>query len=687
MSIITELFRSPLIWVGFIVRLLLLWLFDPLSVTDWFAPFLQTSFDKISVDPWGTWMTSGGDPKAFPYGYAMWIVFFPAMMFAGLFNISAEFAYFGTILLADFCLLLILLKLLPKRSNFILKAYWLSPVIVFASYSLGLNDIIPAVILMTAVLFLKENRIFRSAAFLGLSISAKLSMLVAPPFFLVYLFNNRSLRHYVWSLIITLICFGLVFGVPFLASSDAVLMLFGNPEMSKAFYLVLPLGNDTDVYVLPLIYLSLLYVGWRIRPLNFDLFAILIGISFLMIVILTPGSPGWLIWSIPFLVLYQSRGDTTAIGLITIFSFIYLLQMALTEDLVLRHHILDNIYQNFKFEFQYETIFLKLLQTAISFTAVLIGYRMWREEILRSDYFKFNRKPMTIGISGDSGSGKDTLVKALEGLMGSHSVVKLSGDDYHRWDRHRPMWRVMTHINPLANDLQTFSTDLFRLKNGNAIYQRHYDHESGKMSKPVKVKSNQYILVSGLHTFSIPLVKNACDLKVFLDIDDDLRRFFKIRRDMSERGHSKEKVLESLERRSADSERFIRPQAHSADIIMSLKTLKDCIIDSDPHIEIPKLKLSATIKNSYNELSLQRILVGICGLHVDMDSNADGSEITLTIEGECSSEDMAQAAILLSCATFEFLDENPVWEDGMIGVMQIIVFSQISQLITRSVSE
>ena len=687
MSIINELLRSPLLWCGFGLTFLLIWVFDPLSVSDWFAPFLQNSFENISINPWGTWITSGGDPEAFPYGYAMWITFFPLMMFAILFNIPAEYAYFGTVLLADFCLLLTLLKLLPQRSSFVLKVYWLSPVIIFASYGLGLNDVIPASILLLAVFFLRQNKMFTSAAFLGFSVSAKLSMLVAPPFFLVYLFNNRSLRHYVWSLALGLVCFGLVLGAPFFASSEAVMMLFGNPEMSKAFHLVFPLSNNVDVYVLPLIYLSLLYMSWRIRPLNFDLFAILIGISFLMIVLLTPGSPGWLIWSIPFLVLYQSKGDKTAIILITVFSFSYLLQMVLTGVLFAGEYSLINTNQEFSFEFQYKSLLLKLLQTTIFFTGILIGFRMWREEILRNEFFKFNRRPMTIGISGDSGSGKDTLVDGLEGLMGSHSVVKLSGDDYHRWDRHRPMWEVMTHINPMANDLQSFGNDLYRLKTGKTINQRRYDHESGKMSKPVKVKSNQFILVSGLHTFSLPLIRDACDLKVFLDIDDDLRRFFKIRRDTFERGHSKDKVLESLEKRSADSVRFIRPQANSADILMSLKTLKDCVIDSDLYVETPALKLSVTIKNSYNERALQRVLVGVCGLHVDMVSNADGSEITLTIEGESSSEDMAQAAILLCPNTLEFLDEKPVWEDGMLGLMQIVVFSQISQLITKSVSE
>ena len=52
------------------------------------------------------------------------------------------------------------------------------------------------------------------------------------------------------------------------------------------------------------------------------------------------------------------------------------------------------------------------------------------------------------------------------------------------------------------------------------------------MTKPRLIKSNQFILVSGLHTFSLPITRDACNLKIFLDIDEDLRRFFKIRRDV-----------------------------------------------------------------------------------------------------------------------------------------------------------
>ena len=31
------------------------------------------------------------------------------------------------------------------------------------------------------------------------------------------------------------------------------------------------------------------------------------------------------------------------------------------------------------------------------------------------------------------------------------------GDDYHLWDRGRPVWQALTHLNPMANDIDALS--------------------------------------------------------------------------------------------------------------------------------------------------------------------------------------------------------------------------------------
>jgi len=683
MSVINLVLSSPLFWIGVVLRFLVAVSFVPIAVFDWYVPFLDQSMVNISMDPWGDWISVDGSVDAFPYGYIMWLAFVPLVAIGGLLGLPTELTYMLTIALADVCLFVTLLKLLPSQVNFVLKVYWLSPIIIFTSYALGLNDLIPAALLLLAILFLRRNQIFISTALLVLSISAKLSMLVALPFIVIYIYNNKAHRRHMKALVLSAVVFGLALTLPFIASDSAMMMLFGNPEMAKAFYLSLSLGNNIEAYILPMLYLSLLYLGWRVRPLNFELFTILIGVSFLMIVLLTPGSPGWLVWAIPFLVIYQAKGDKIASILVACFSLSYLVHIVLLTPLVFDENAIFSFTQIPIYEFSANTLMMKLLQTGILFTGILISVRMWRDEITRSDFSRFNEKPITVGISGDSGAGKDTLVDAIENLIGAHSVVKLSGDDYHRWDRNRPMWQVMTHTNPMANDLQSFSNDFFSLIAGKSISQRHYDHTSGKMTKSAIVKSNQFILISGLHTLYLPMVRHACDLKIYLDIDEDLRRFFKIRRDVHERGHTLEKVLGSIAARLSDSKKFIEPQSDHAEIIMSLCALNHEMLDDPSNFSTPRLKLTVTIRNSYNELALHRVLVGFCGLHVDLVSDSTGSQIMLTIEGESTADDVAQAAILLSPRTLEYLDEQPVWHDGMLGIMQIIIFSQLNQLITK----
>ena len=85
-------------------------------------------------------------------------------------------------------------------------------------------------------------------------------------------------------------------------------------------------------------------------------------------------------------------------------------------------------------------------------------------------FFRLSRKPFVIGIAGDSGSGKDTLNDAITDLFGTNAVASLSGDDYHLWDRNKPSWQAMTHLNPMANDLERYANDLVSLIDGNDVF-------------------------------------------------------------------------------------------------------------------------------------------------------------------------------------------------------------------------
>ena len=70
--------------------------------------------------------------------------------------------------------------------------------------------------------------------------------------------------------------------------------------MQKIYHLAFPISAEVSVYVIPTIYLVMLYLVWRVRRLNFDLFHATTGMVFLLMVLMTPASPGWFIWSLPF---------------------------------------------------------------------------------------------------------------------------------------------------------------------------------------------------------------------------------------------------------------------------------------------------------------------------------------------------------------------------------------------------
>jgi len=537
------------------------------------------------------------------------------------------------------------------------------------------------VLLLTLSLyFVRRARLSWAGATVVAAISAKLSMVIALPFFLIYLLHNRALRQHLRFFAKGLAAGAVLALLPFLFSGAGVGMLFNNPEMGKIYRLAFNLDGGSLIYLVPFVYLLMLYAAWRIRRLNFELFTAMMGIAFLLVVLLTPASPGWFIWVLPLLVAYQASTDRIGIALTTGFSVLYVF-----SSLLLSHGVLPQVdgWNGGAAALPGLLLVSSLVHTAMVATGVVVAVRIWRETVSHNDYFRLSRKPFVIGVAGDSGAGKDTFSDAIKGLFGGHSVTTLSGDDYHLWDRQKPMWQVMTHLNPMANDLEGFANDLVALTDGKPINARHYNHTTGRMSRPFVTHSNDFIIASGLHALYLPILRQCYNLSVYLDIDESLRRHFKIERDVNKRGHTLEKVLTSFERREPDSARFIRPQASHADLVLSLQPIHPRMLDTMKGKSELRFKLVVRSRHGLNELSLTRVLVGICGLHVDMQVSPDGYEVELAIEGETSAQDIEMAARMISPRIFEFLDLQPEWKDGVMGLMQLVTLSHINQALTK----
>lgn len=678
---IKKLLYSPFFLTGSVIRIFLVLFLFPIAVSDLYLPFLETTTNAIALDPWKIWLDSGGDQESFPYGYSMWIFFAPFITFFKLIGLPLKYGYFLALFIADLIILFLLNEIIPKRTKFIVVTYWLSPIIILASYALGFNDLIPVLFLFCSIYFLKYNKTIFSGFFMSCAISAKLSMIIALPFLLIFFYNNKALRKFIFSFTKGLALGFFIFILTFIFSNSGLLMLFKNPEIEKIYSLSLDLNNEVSVYIVPFIYLIILYTVWRIKRLNFDLLVATICLSFLLIVLFTPASPGWFVWTIPFLILYQSKQDHITIYIVTVFSFLYVLSTLMFNTLYFNNGNEINLIN--QLSYYIPIIPVSLFNTVMVGLGAILSLRIFRDAIKRNDFFRLSRKPFVIGISGDSGSGKDTFVNSLEDLFGNHSVTKISGDDYHLWDRKKPMWQVMTHLNPIANALEEFSSHLISLLDNKEIKYTRYNHKTGKMSKPLKSKSNDFIISSGLHALYLPVMRSCYDLKVYLNMNDNLRNYLKIKRDVNERGHSLENVLNFIKKREPDSDKFIKTQQKYADIIFNVEPLRYIDLNQinfDLKIET---KLNVTVKNSFFYRSMSRVLVGILGLNIELVENKDSH--VFKIDGHVESEDISIATKILCPKILEFLDIEPEWKSGVLGLMQLFTLTYINQELTKRV--
>jgi phosphoribulokinase len=176
----------------------------------------------------------------------------------------------------------------------------------------------------------------------------------------------------------------------------------------------------------------------------------------------------------------------------------------------------------------------------------------------------------TIGVAGDSGSGKTTFTAAIRQIFGEDLVSTISIDDYHTLDREQRKKVGVTPLAPEANDFDRLERDVQELKKGNPIQKPVYNHINGTIEGPVRFTPSKILILEGLHPYVTPVLRDLVDFKVFVDPATDVKRYWKIRRDIEIRGYRREEVLDELEERAQDYERYVAPQAIYADAVIKI---------------------------------------------------------------------------------------------------------------------
>ncbi|MDI6718483.1 MAG: phosphoribulokinase [Methanomicrobiales archaeon] len=180
----------------------------------------------------------------------------------------------------------------------------------------------------------------------------------------------------------------------------------------------------------------------------------------------------------------------------------------------------------------------------------------------------------TIGVAGDSGSGKTTFTNAIREIFGKDLVSTITLDDYHTLDREQRRERGVTPLAPEANDFRRLEEHLRDIKEGKTIQKPVYNHITGTIEPPVSFTPTKIVILEGLHAFFTPTLRELMDFKIFVDPDADVKRYWKIQRDMEVRGYRREEVVEELEARARDYERYVAPQCEYADALIKISFSK-----------------------------------------------------------------------------------------------------------------
>lgn len=170
-------------------------------------------------------------------------------------------------------------------------------------------------------------------------------------------------------------------------------------------------------------------------------------------------------------------------------------------------------------------------------------------------------KPVIIGVTGGSGSGKTTVSRAIFEQLHGHSLLMLQEDSYYNDQSDMPFEeRIKTNYDhPNAFDTELLVKQLKDLLDWKTIEKPIYDYTEPK----------EVIILEGILVLNDPALRDLMDIKIFVDTDDDIRIIRRIQRDIEERGRSLQSVIDQYKSTVKPMyHQFIEPTKRYADIIV-----------------------------------------------------------------------------------------------------------------------
>lgn len=601
------------------------------------------------------------------------------------------------LLLMDLLGLYFLMRISTSKRKYILILYFLSPIMLYASYMHGQLDIVPTAFLVGAVYYLtlvgnSKQEIacneWKFVLFLTLSLASKFHIVVVLPLFFLYLYKKKGFKKAAVMSGLPIL-FTTLIVLPFWGSGFADMVLL-NKEQNAIEAVYIDYGSR-HLLLCVLALLVIYFQAFYINQMNRDLLISMTGLLFAVFLVVVPAMPGWFIWIVPFFMLYLAgtpvnRGKmVVAYGVFNVLYLLYYVCLHVTEftDLSILGRDLDDL--KYTGAGAGDIVF-----TLMAGVFLILIVSMYISGVNSNSYYRRRNRPFTIGIAGDSGAGKSRLLVMLDELLCENNILNIEGDGDHRWERGDANWNEMTHLDPRANYLYRQAEDLRALRCNNSVKRSEYDHNTGTFSGRKRLRPKPYVVMCGLHSLYLPQMRQVLDLKIYLDTDEALRYCWKLHRDLKSRGHSAREILEQMESRRKDAERYIHPQKQYADLVIRYydAALQQRGAQQEPDLGDGgqvKLGVEFLMDVSINIEPMLEYMRGM-GIHGRQVYDKDLLHQRVSFDsGELDLEKEAWGKIAGAAIPQmeDLVGAHIVWERGVNGMVQVMLLLAISEIMKR----
>jgi uridine kinase len=176
-----------------------------------------------------------------------------------------------------------------------------------------------------------------------------------------------------------------------------------------------------------------------------------------------------------------------------------------------------------------------------------------------------------IGVVGGSGSGKTTVARSIYDMPGMDAAF-LDQDAYYRNLSHLSLEerKRVNFDHPDAFDTELLVAHLEALARGDAIEKPTYDYAAyTRAASTERIESRDVVLVDGILLFADARLRALIDIKIYVDVAEDVRFIRRLQRDTQGRGRSMDEVIRQyLATVRPMHLEFVEPSKRYADIII-----------------------------------------------------------------------------------------------------------------------